>query len=392
MTPAQSIAYADCFSGVSGDMFLGALLHCGLPQEVLEKELTKLKISGYKLTVSTPSICGIGSCKIEVKCAPQHELRHLSSIRQILEESDLDEAIISTSLKVFTELAEAEAKVHNTTIENVHFHEVGAVDTIIDIVGTVAGLSYLGVKQLYCSPLPMPRGFVQCAHGKLPLPAPAVCEILKNIPCYGVDLDKELVTPTGAALLKSLASGFGIMPPMLIATTGYGAGNNILPSEQPNLLRLFIGHKVEVAEHQEIEVIETNLDDWSPEGFPHLVNLLFSKGALDVNVTPIHMKKGRPGFQLQVISPPHLSVEMKNVLFTETTTIGVRFRKEYRQTLPRKMVTVDTPWGELTAKEVSTPTGVHIYPEYEECLKITQKHDVPLIMVYDAVRQRIMNK
>lgn len=368
-------------------MFLGALLHCGFPLEVLQEEINKLNLPGINLSLSTPTICGIGSCKVDVKVSDnnQHH-RHLSTIRSILEKSNLDKSTITTSLEVFTTLAEAEAKVHNSTIEEVHFHEVGALDTIVDIVGTIAGFHHLGITQLYTSPLPMPRGFVQCAHGRLPLPAPAVSEILQGVPCYGVDIDSELITPTGAALLKVLTKDFGVMPPMVIRSTGYGAGNANLPNEQPNLFRLFLGKKEEVAEFQQVEIIETNLDDWSPEGFPHLCEILFADGALDVNLTPIQVKKGRPGFQLQIICPPHLSQQMRNSLFRETTTIGLRFRRENRQTLPREIIQVNTPWGQLPAKKVVTPNETRIYPEYEECRRIAVEHKVPLQRVYDAVK------
>jgi len=387
----QTIAYADCFSGVSGDMFLGALLHCGLPLETLKEELAKLHLAGFDLTVSTPTICGIGSCRVEVNGDPQKHNRHLSSIRCILEKSDLDERTISTSLDVFTLLAKAEAKVHNIEVEKVHFHEVGALDTIVDIVGTVVGLHHLGITRLHTSSLPMPRGFVKCAHGKLPLPAPAVSEILQGVPCYGVAVDHELITPTGAALLKVLTAEFGVMPPMIITSTGYGAGSTILPDAQPNLFRLFVGQPQEVTEYQQVEVIETNLDDWVPEGYPHLCEVLFDQGALDVNLTPTQVKKGRPGFQLQVICPQHLAYEIKTTLFTETTSIGLRFRRENRYTLPRETVQVNTAWGKLAAKKVVSPSGIQIYPEYEECRKIAKEYKIPLQKVYDAVREGSKN-
>ncbi len=387
MATHKTIAYADCFSGVSGDMFLGALLHSGLSLEKLEKELDKLKLPGLSLTYSSVTLCGIGACKVEIGGgSAENQYRHLSAIRSILENSDLDEAIIRTSIDIFTLLAKAEAKVHDIDIEKVHFHEVGAIDTIVDIVGTVAGFRHLGITQLYTSPIPMPRGFVRCAHGKLPLPAPAVAEILQDVPSYGVDIDCELVTPTGAALLKVLTTEYRTMPPMIIKSAGYGAGSSTLPDDQPNLFRLFVGLDAKVAEYQQVEVIETNLDDWVPEGFPHLCDILFAGGALDVNLTPIQMKKGRPGFQLQVICPPHLTQEIMSILFRETTTIGARFRKEKRQTLPREIIQVNTPWGQLAAKKVVTPGGVRIYPEYEECRRIAEQYNVALQKVYDAVR------
>ncbi len=389
MSRLHLTAYADCFAGISGDMFLGALIHNGFAASVLQEELDKLDISGYDIDINKKISCGISAIHVAVHGEPQHHYRHLSTIVALLQNSRLNHQVISQSIKVFQEIARAEAKVHGIPVEAVHFHEVGAVDTIVDVVGTIAGLFHLGVSRLYSSPLPTPRGFVKCAHGRLPLPAPAVCEILSGVPCYGVDQTCELVTPTGAALLKVLSRGFGPMPPMSIISTGYGAGSHELSDNTPNLFRLILGNHDEVQEHQEVEVIETHLDDWSPEGFPHLCALLFDNGALDVSLTPIQMKKGRPGFAIKIISPPHLARPLRQILLTETTSIGLRYRREYRQTLPRRTVTVSTPWGSLSAKQVETPGGTRIYPEYEECRKIAAKHVVPLHQVYAAVTEAV---
>lgn len=386
MEPSVNIAFADCFSGISGDMFLGALLHCGLSEQLLRSELDKLEIGEWQMTISETSSCGIGGLKVDIESPPNRQFRHLSGITEIIEGSSLHQRIRSQALAVFTEIAHAEARVHNIDIDRVHFHEVGAVDTIIDVVGTVAGLHHLGITRLYASPLPAPRGFVACAHGSLPLPAPAVCEILKGVPCYGVEQQRELVTPTGAALLKVLARGFGPMPPMTAAAMGYGAGSHTLEGNQPNLLRLITGTATDAAEHQEVVVIESHLDDWNGEGFGHLCDLLFAGGALDVSLTPMQMKKGRPGYDLQIIAPPHLAEKMRRTVFVETTSIGVRYHRQLRQTLPRKMVTVDTPWGALTAKRVETPAGPRVYPEYEECRRIAREHKVALPLVYDTIR------
>ncbi len=392
MSRLHLTAYADCFAGISGDMFLGALIHNGLAEAVLQEELGKLNISGYEIDISTKQSCGISATQVTVHGKPQQHYRHLATIIALLENSHLNDRVILQSIEVFQEIARAEAKVHGIPVETVHFHEVGAVDTIVDVVGTIAGLLHLGIGRLYSSPLPAPRGFVKCAHGRLPLPAPAVCEILKGVPCYGVDQSCELVTPTGAALLKVLSRGFGPMPPMRITSTGYGAGSHELADNTPNLFRLIIGNQVEAAEHQEVEVMETHLDDWSPEGFPYLCELLFNSGALDVSLTPIHMKKGRPGFAIQIISPLHLAGSLRRILLTETTSIGLRYRREYRQTLPRQAVSVSTPWGSLTAKEVETPGGSRTYPEYEECRKIAAQHAVPLHLVYAAVTEGARKK
>ncbi|MDJ0621849.1 MAG: nickel pincer cofactor biosynthesis protein LarC [Desulfocapsaceae bacterium] len=389
MSSSPRIAYADCFSGISGDMFLGALLHCGFPEEVLRQELAKIDIGEFSLSISTPTICGIGSCRAHIEPgSSQQNFRNLESIGNILNKSSLDGIIIERSLAVFTELARAEAKVHNTEPEKIHFHEVGAVDTIIDIVGTIVGLHHLGIEKLIAAPVPQPRGFVKCAHGTLPLPAPAVCEILRGVPCYGVDCGQELVTPTGAALLKVLSDEFSRMPAMIISSTGYGAGSHVLPDNQPNLFRLIVGTSVEVAEYQEVEVIETNIDDYNTEGFPYLLETLIGQGALDVSLTPLQVKKGRPGFGLQVIAPLHLAMVLRETIFSETSAIGLRYRREHRQTLPREIIEVETPWGKLKAKQVSTPGGSQIYPEYEECRRVALANNISLRAVYEAVRNR----
>ncbi len=387
MTKTHTIAYADCFSGISGDMILGALLHAGLDREFLLSELKKLDIGDFELQIAEKNECGIDAIKVDVLAEATKEYRHLPAILDILNKAPFHPKIIEKSTSVFQSLATAEATVHGVAIEQVHFHEVGAIDTIIDVVGTILGLHHLGIKTLFSSPLPMSRGFVKCDHGTLPLPAPAVCEILKDVPVYGVPVDKELITPTGAALLINLAEDYGPMPPMTITATGYGAGTHSLPGDTPNLFRMILGETHDTNECQEVEILETNLDDWNPEGFPHICERLLQEGALDVNLTPIQVKKGRPGFKLQVICNPATSLSLKQIILSETTAIGLRFRKEHRLTLPRETVEVQTPWGAVMAKKVTTPQGPVIYPEYEECRRIAKLHDVPLQAVYRSVHQ-----
>ena len=380
------IAYLDCFSGVSGDMLLGALVHAGLDRQLLIKELDKLHLDGLEVLIEEKIVNAISGIKVTISSERRQELRTLPAILHILDQSSLEPAITNQAKKVFQALAVAEARVHAISVDKVHFHEVGALDTIVDVVGTIIGLHHLGIKRLSCSFLPTSHGFVKCAHGLLPLPAPAVCELLQGIPTYGVDLQQELITPTGAALVATLVNGFGPLPPMAIKATGYGAGSHILSNGQPNLLRIIIGEAMSLIEEQSVDVIETNLDDWSPEGFPYLFERLFEQGALDVTLTSIQMKKGRPGFMLQVISSPAHAHQLKEIILSETTAIGLRFRKESRMTLQREKVTVTTVWGDITAKKVQTPTGQVIYPEYEECRKIACQHKVPLTEVYNEVR------
>jgi pyridinium-3,5-bisthiocarboxylic acid mononucleotide nickel chelatase len=387
MTTRTRVAYADCFAGVSGDMFLGAVIHAGVDEDVLRNELHKLDIGPFTLSITSKTVSSIESISVRVDSEPRSEFRHLPAIIALLERSRLPVRIIEQSAAVFRELAIAEAKVHGIPLEKVHFHEIGAVDTIIDVVGTVLGLHLLDITKLIASPVPAGRGLVTCAHGILPLPAPAVCELLRGIPVYGVPIEQELVTPTGAALLRVLADHFGPMEPMTIEHTGYGAGSHVLPNGLPNLFRLIVGQISTVNETQEVEIIETNLDDWNPEGFPYICDLLLAKGALDVSLAPLQMKKGRPGFRLQVICNPVHGPRLKETILSETSAIGLRFRKEQRLTLAREAVIVDTRWGKIQAKKVWTPAGTVVYPEYEACREIAARHNVPLQQVYRAVRQ-----
>jgi uncharacterized protein (TIGR00299 family) protein len=366
-------------------MFLGALIDAGLGLEELQAELGKLRLEEFTLQSFKQQDHAISATRLEIQTDKSDGARTWKDIRALIEHSELHGAIKEKSLRVFTCLAEAEAKIHGCPADAVHFHEIGGLDSIIDIIGSVIGLHTLGIEQLITSPLPMPRGWIRCDHGLLPLPAPAVCEILKDVPVYGVTIDQELVTPTGAALVKSLSSGFGDFPAMKILQTGYGAGSRKLDGDRPNLFRLIIGHVRQVPESQEVEIIETNLDDWSPECYPHLCQQLFSLGALDVSLTPIHMKKGRPGFMLQVITAPGRSLKIKHTILSETTAIGLRFRHEKRMTLPRKTGSVKTPWGPVQAKRVETPAGSVLYPEYEDCRRLALENQIPLKDVYAAV-------
>ncbi|WP_228723265.1 nickel pincer cofactor biosynthesis protein LarC [Desulfosediminicola flagellatus] len=378
-------AYLDCFSGISGDMFLGALLHAGLDEEMLRTELAKLKLEDATIEVCDSSNQSIGCKKVTISQKRRQALRTLPNLIAILDSSDLNPEVKQTSAAVFKALAEAEAKVHGISVEKVHFHEIGALDTIFDVVGVVIGLHLLNISRVICSPLPLGRGFVQCDHGRLPLPAPAVCELIQNIPSYGVDIDQELVTPTGAALAITLADEFGTFPAMTVMATGYGAGSHELPNKQPNLLRLCIGTEHDVKEAQEVTVIETRLDDWNPEGFPFLCDLLLKNGALDVSLTPCQGKKGRPGFHLQVIAPAVAQQGQQELLLSQTTAIGLRYRKEQRRTLPRESVTVPTKWGDVKAKSVVTPRGTVIYPEYESCKETALINNISLDEVYRAI-------
>ena len=369
-------------------MLLGALLAAGLPELVLRTELDKLRLTGWRLEVQTIVKAGLRAMMVRVRVDEAKHPRHLSDIQTLLEESDLDGAVIRRALAVFQRIAEAEAKVHGVITEDVHFHEVGAVDALIDIVGAAIGFVHLGISEVVCSPLPLPRGWVRCQHGELPLPAPAVCELLKDVPVHGENLTQELVTPTGAALAVELSQSFGPLPAMRIEQTGYGAGTRERRDRRPNLLRLLIGHRQTVEEAQQVDVIETQLDDWNPEAWPYLSAKFLAAGALDLSLTPIQMKKGRPGFLLQLVADPAHAVMLKEMLLHETSAIGLRFHQEQRLTLPRSTVDLVTPWGAVRGKKVALPDGsTRIKPEYEDCVRLAKEQGIPLDQIYAAAKE-----
>lgn len=383
------LAYLDCFSGVSGNMLLGALLDGGYPEGRLRATLNNLPINGVSVAIERRTFQGFSATQVivdeQATAQYPHPHRHLSDISSILHASTLPFSLKKRALSVFTRLAEAEAAVHGMCIDNIHFHEVGAADALIDIVGVLAGCEFFGIERLVSSPLPLSHGWVNCAHGSIPIPAPAVCQLLYGVPVYGVQLQQELVTPTGAALVRELAHDFGPMPPMQLKQTSYGAGTVKRSDGRPNLLRLMLGHGAELPEAQQVEVLETHLDDWNPEGWPHLSHQLIEAGALDVCLIPMQMKKGRPGFLLRVIGESTYRPVLSDLILRETSAIGLRFHREDRVTLPRKIITVSTLWGDLPAKEISTADGCLITPEYEACRKVALAHQVPLQAVYSAV-------
>jgi len=379
------IAYFECVSGASGNMILGALLDAGLPLEVLQQELDKLSVTGFTLVVKQVNRHGIAATHVNVETEETHVHRHLHHIVDILQQSALDEQVKIDSQRIFTRLAEAEAKVHNTTVEKIHFHEVGALDAIVDIVGAVAGLRKLGIQKVYASPFTLGTGFVTCAHGRIPIPVPATVELLQGKPIRHTDIEAELVTPTGAAILSTLAEQFGPAPAMRIEHVGYGAGTRELPI--PNALRLFIGQidDAPVSYDQDtVLVLEANIDDMNPEMYDYVFEQLFALGALDVYTTSIMMKKNRPGVLLSVLAPPALRQAVTELLLTETTTIGVRWQEMQRAKAQREIRTVNTRYGSIRVK-VSRIGGkvVTIAPEYEDCKRVAQeRQDVSFKQVY----------
>jgi len=386
------IAYFDCFSGISGDMILGALIDAGLDIEELKSELKKLKLTGYDISTKRTEKKGISGTKFEVIVLEKHQERHLSDIFEIIEHSNLDRKIKNKAKDVFSALAKVEAEIHNQPVEKVHFHEVGAIDALIDIVGVMIGMQRLNIEQVVASKLHVGTGFVQCAHGTLPVPAPATLKLLSNVPIYSTGIENELVTPTGAAIITTLCENFGDIPSMKVEKIGYGAGSRDLPI--PNMLRVLIGDsKIEPIEDR-VLLLETNIDDMNPQFYDYVMEVLFQKGAKDVFLTPIHMKKNRPGVILSVISPLNKKDELLDVLFAETTTLGIRISEVIkRQKLERKIETVDTQFGKVNVKISFTGGKIRdIVPEYEECKKIAQKYQLPIKQVYEEVKREALEK
>jgi pyridinium-3,5-bisthiocarboxylic acid mononucleotide nickel chelatase len=452
------IAYLQCFSGISGDMFLGALVDAGVPPSLLQETVVALDL-GAHLEAGRVMRSGISATKIDVvvngekdmpreefwakqsaaqtvaksagdethdhphshghehhhhehdahghaghsheaelaPAAPHSHGRGLTEIRKIIGASAISESAKRTAIAIFENLGAAEAKIHNVPIENIHFHEVGAVDAIVDIVCAAVGAEALGVDEIICSPLNVGGGTIQCAHGTFPVPAPAVVELLKDAPVYSSDLQFELVTPTGAAIVKTLARRFASFPEMKIEKSGYGAGTRDFAGH-PNVARLVIGESAASSlaaktAAESITVLEANLDDLNPQVFGYVMDRLLEEGALDAFGMPVQMKKNRPGMLLTVLCKPEDASKLTQLIFTETTTLGVRRRDEIRQTLARRWESVRTPWGEVRIKIASMNGTVTNYaPEYEDCRKIAAEHQVPLKTVMQEAARAYLGR
>ncbi|MEE2752574.1 MAG: nickel pincer cofactor biosynthesis protein LarC [Candidatus Latescibacterota bacterium] len=381
-------AYIDCFAGASGDMLLGALVDAGLSFDDLITELSKLGLTDYELSCHTVAKHGISATKVEVAAQEGHVHRHLSDITKILEASSLDQDIKDLALTVFTRLAEAEAQVHGTTTEQVHFHEVGAVDAIVDIVGTIIGLKMLGIGRVLCSALSVGSGATRGSHGAMPIPVPAVVALCANVPLRRTGIPKELLTPTGAALLTTISDSFGEPTTFTGDRVGYGAGARDL-DEIPNLLRIEIGSKrlATDLETDQIAVLETNIDDMNPEWFGHVVDLLWDAGAKDVYLTPVQMKKGRPATLVTVLCSEDVANALTLILLRETTTLGVRRSTMQRTILPRKTGTVNTEHGDVRVKKAKFEGRTRVTPEYDDCLRIAREKNIEIAEVYAAVQR-----
>lgn len=375
-------AYFDCFSGISGDMVLGALVDAGADVGALEAELRKLRLDGWKISAEKVKRGAVLATKVNVETQENHHHRHLSQILKMIDEAGLVPRAAERARRIFQRLGEAEAKVHNIPVEKVHFHEVGAVDSIVDIVGSAIGFELLGIDEFACSKMDVGAGKVKTEHGLLPVPAPATAELLREAPTFSSGIEKELVTPTGAAIATTLATRFAEMPAMRLTAIGYGAGSADL-KEQPNVLRLMIGEAIEYAKAKTLDapvsVIEANLDDMSPQIYGYFVERALAAGALDVFSTPVQMKKNRPGQLVTLLCEPASRDRLVDLVFRETTTIGVRTYEVQRQTLARESVPVETPLGSIRMK-ISRLNGtvLNAAPEYEDCQKIATQKNVPL--------------
>ena len=386
-------AYLDCFSGISGDMFVGALLDAGLPLERLLGELRKIPLGLYEFGRTRALRGHLVGTRVEIRVPGKQPHRKLGDIETLIRDSALSAGIKEQTVKVFGRLAEAEGKLHNLPPDEVHFHEVGAVDAILDIVGVSIGLELLEISNLTCSPVNVGSGCVQAAHGSLPVPAPASLELLKNIPIYSSGVDGELVTPTGAALISTLATGFGPIPAMKVERIGYGAGAREIPG-RPNLARLLLGESTEPMSVREgapgdevVSVIEANVDDMSPQLYGFFIDQALAAGALDVTCTPIQMKKDRPGILLSVLCAPEKSDALAQMLFEQTTTIGVRIYEARRKILERELVKIQTRYGEVKVKVAKRDGKVlNVAPEYEDCQRLASKTGVPLKQVMIAAQ------
>ena len=397
----MKIAYFDCFSGISGDMILGALLDAGLALADLNREIAKLGVQDVAIERESTARHAIAAtrAKVCVAGAPladaEHHLdlsgehthahphAHLKDITSRIADSRLDDVVKERSIRVFERLCAAEAEVHNAAPAEVALHEVGALDALIDVVGAVAGLQLLGVDEVCASPLRFGTGFVRCAHGRYPVPVPGVVALCRDVPTEQTDIRAELVTPTGAAIITTLASSFGPQPPFCQQAVGYGAGRRDLEAI-PNLLRLRLGEREPASER--VLLIEANIDDMNPEVYGYLFDRLLEQGACDVYATPVLMKKGRPGNVLSVLAPVGRLDELAEIVLRETTTIGLRYYGVERRVLERQTRAVATPYGEVGVKFSCIDGRRRAAPEYEDCARLAQEHQVPLLSVYEAAR------
>lgn len=379
-------AYLDCIAGASGDMLLGALIDVGLDVEWLRSELGKLPIDGWKLNVRKVDKNGFAATKVDVEVGEQPHSRPLPVIEKVVQDSGISDSVKRRAIEVMRIIAVEEAAIHGMPLEQVHLHEVSGEDAIIDIVGTLLGVERLGLERIICSPLPLGRGFIDGAHGAIPLPAPAAVAILKGLPVIGSEIEAELVTPTGAALVKHLAISFGGLPAMKLESVGYGAGTWNL--KIPNLLRVFIGEADAAAVNVEfVSLLESNIDDENPEHYQYVMELLFAAGALDVWLAPVQMKKNRPAVVLSILAKPGDVSSLTAIILGQTKTLGVRQSELRRATLQRRILEVTTTFGTVRVKIADLGEGKQkIAPEYDDCAACARKSGASLDDVSFAAR------
>lgn len=385
------ILYIDMMAGIAGDMFLGALVDLGVPVEWLKGKLSPV-LDGFDLRTEIVFRHHLRAVNLYVDVTDHVTHRHYTHIRQMIESADLPDQVRANALTAFKHIAQAEAHIHGKDIETVHFHEIGGIDSLVDIIGSFLALDYLGVNQVAATPVPLGSGTIKCAHGTIPVPVPATVAILKGLEVRGSDAKTEIVTPTGAAIVATLAPQFGGMPDMQIEKVGYGAGKRDIGASVPNLLRLVLGTPSVVKNSadnilsDQVHVLYTNVDDMSPESLGFVMDRLMDKGALDVSFTPAFMKKNRPATRIEVICRPAQLQVLADLLLSETTTIGVRYHLCDRMILKRESVDVETSLGRVSAKKITSPNGrARIMPEYDECKRIALDRNLPFYEVYEQI-------
>ncbi len=389
----MTIAYFDMFSGISGDMTLGALIDLGVPTEWLQEELSKV-LTGFKLKTQFVEKHQLKATDLVVELKEdEHVSRNYSEIKTLIKRSSLPEKVKENSLFAFEKIASTESNIHNSEIEDVHFHEIGGVDSIVDIIGSFLCVDYLKIQKIYASVIPLGSGFVECSHGKLPVPVPATIAILKDIPVKQSDAKTEIVTPTGAAIIATLAQHFGSMPEMFVKKVGYGAGKRETGSELPNLMRIVLGNEVEeeideesAVQKETIHIVKTNVDDMSPELSGFLMDMLIENQALDVCFIPVQMKKSRPGIQIEVLCRKDDLDGIIKIILTQTTSIGVRYHECVRSYLLREQAVIDTSFGKLQVKKITNPDRTtRFVPEYEVAKRVAKDSNIPLKDVYTQI-------
>jgi len=379
----MKVLYFDLIGGASGDMILGALIDAGMPAEKLAEMLAGLKLNEFELKAGSISKNGFKATKVDILVGEQPPERHLKDILKVIQKSSLPGSIQKRAIKIFRNIASVEAGIHNKPVDQIHLHELGGTDTIVDVTGALLALDYLGVSHIYASPIPLGSGFIKGAHGQIPLPAPATMGLLKGLPVRQTEIKAELITPTGAALLAELVDDYSPPPEMKIDMEGYGAGTRDLPI--PNLLRVLIGETEEKGNQlkEELILLESNLDDLNPEIYPYVLDSLFIAGALDVCLVPVQMKKNRPGTQIQVLAQVQNAENLREILFQETSTLGVRQTVVDRYSLPRIIQEISTAFGKVRIKVAGEGTPYQkASPEFEDCQKLARENKIPIQQVY----------